>query len=355
MKRLAVALLLVLALMSTRARSHAQTAGPPIYCYNTPTYTYVPCTPTAAPTAPPITPDKALDVSGPVQENPEISQYLLTITSRLACFPLQEPVDVFTVGNVGEAVLSPATPGSIPIQKPDTYQLSVDPLTGQAELSLEVWGRAVGPQGLGVKAFWPEENVDRVAQILAPPAPTPTATRIPGTPNSAIPPPPTTTTSAEQARFERQMGRLAPLLQQDETSTPTATATSSPSTPTATPASGAGFFVRACVTPNPTAGAPQATVWAQSVPGAVCSAAVRFSNGTTAPDLASLQQTIPDTTVAGAVFDIPGGVTGGTATVTCSYAGYNDTASADFTVSAAPPTPTSTAVSAPTATLTPSS
>ncbi|MDQ2742882.1 MAG: hypothetical protein M3Z66_11390, partial [Chloroflexota bacterium] len=123
-----------------------------------------------------------------------------------------------------------------------------------ATLSLEVLNRAVGPGGLVVKAVWPAESVERLVRVINPATPTAVPTVPPGAAtNTPVP----TATAVPAA---------------------TATAKDPPGpTPTSTP-TGQAFFVRSCITPNPSLPLDFPTIYVQTLPNAVCTASVLYSN-----------------------------------------------------------------------------
>lgn len=308
MKRIVLILVLVLGLCvvvvgPSRAQGIIVRKG---VCLSLPDLTPVSC---AFPTAIPVSPDKELAVKPSTLPNTEgVAGYTITITSRVACFPLDEPIDVYTLGNNGAAVLSPLSPTAGPLQKPDHYRVTVDK-TGLARLALEVWTRIIGLGGLDVKAVWPVEGVERIQPVIA--APTVTGTVV-----ATVVPTPTSTSTPVPA------GTSGPA------ATPTAPATQ--------------FFVRVCVSPNPVGKATQATAYVQSLPGATCALSVTFSNGTAATELTGNEFQIPNTGVGGIPFTVNSAASSGTVTAACTFQGLSDTATASFLIT--PPTATPTAV-----------
>jgi hypothetical protein len=312
MRRSALALVLVMIPAALLGRgwtpAHGAVAGH--VCFDPATYVQAACTPTPAATAVAIPITKTLNVSAALPTGPGISNYYVTLQSSMACFPLNEPIDVYTFGNTGEAALSPATPGTFPVQNPDQYRVTPDQF-GTAVLSLEVFTAGVGPDGLTVKAIWPQEGVEQIAPVIpgATPGPTDTGTPEPATATPVMSPSPTPTPG------------------------PTETATAVPTTTRP-------FFLRTCVSPNPTGTSTQATVYVETLPGATCTASVTFSNGTTAADLADVAQTVGSPGTAGFTFTVDQTATSGTAAVTCAYDGESGKSASGFLIGSPTPTPT---------------
>jgi hypothetical protein len=216
------------------------------------------------------------------------------VTSRVACFSLDEPIDVSTFGSPGAAALSPATPGTFPVQRPNSYEIHAND-QGEADLLLEVAGKFVGPEGVGVKAVWPLENVDRFVQVVQPA--TPTATPV-GTPAPTDTPTPVPTAT--------------------ETPGPTETPSA---TPTATPLPGP-LTLATCLTPNPVPAGAGATLYVRTFPGAICSVSVLFDNGASTTSLGGGQQEVGPAGIAAFPFAADNtGASMGLATATCTIDG----------------------------------
>jgi hypothetical protein len=168
---------------------------------------------------------------------------------------------------------------------PQRFVLTPGP-DGTANLSLEVFNAAVGPNGLGVKAVWPEEGIEHAVVV------------VPGSvANSTV-------------------ATLAPI----PTATPAPTATG-------TPVPGP-FPLRVCVLPNPVTAGQTATIYVQTVSGAVCSATLRYSGGAFEPNLTTAvgQVAGPDG-FAVFPFTVSGGTSPATATAYCTYQGVTENAS----------------------------
>ena len=247
MRRIAVLVLLVgLPLLPAATHSTAAPATPTIvttlngYCFASPFNQLVPCPPTATPQRPLVPIDKLVQVGSGIVSPAGTTSYVVNITSKHACFSLAEPIAVYALGHAGSAVLSPIEP---PPPEGATSGSSVvttaDPDTGLATLLLEVLNRAVGPEGVTLKAVWTQEQIERLAQVSAAapstgtPVPSPTATQV-------------------------------------ATTTPAPTATATPGT----------FTVRACVDPNlirgRSLGGDFATLYGATLPGAVCTASISY-------------------------------------------------------------------------------
>jgi len=259
-------------------------------CFQVPGYTHVACPPTPVPTAPSIFPVKSLAVNGSLTSPYGVKTYSVSITSMIACFPEDEPIDVGTLGSPGEAVLSPATPG--PLQSPNMYVVTPNP-QGQATLSLEVWTQRVGPEGVAVQAYWPRENVLQIVPVIAATLPTvgpgtatPTATAVPGGP------------------------------------LPTATAVPVP------------LFTRVCVSPRTLPVGGTGNAYVQTAPGAICTFNIAFSDGTS---LTSPPEQIGSTGVTGISFSVPTDATAGTVSATCTLGTGASTAATPVPIA---PTPT---------------
>ncbi len=162
-------------------------------CYVVPSYTYSPtCSITPLPTAtalrPPVLAIKSMYVSGPVStEGGTIDERTVTVISDIACFSLDEPIDLYTLGNPAASALRPLTPANIPTQDKNHYRFTVDPATHAATFSLETLNSALDSTGLGVKAVWPDEDVEQITTLVAAATATPTATTVPGGTSTATP------------------------------------------------------------------------------------------------------------------------------------------------------------------------
>jgi hypothetical protein len=105
------------------------------------------------------------------------------------------------------------------------------------------------------------------------------------------------------------------------------------STPVPTTATGAGFSVRAYVTPNPVPYGAYPTLYARSSVGAVCTASVVYSTGHAPRSFDGSARTVGSSGVAGWSWHMESRGTGGTATVTCSFGGQTKSATASFSIS----------------------
>jgi hypothetical protein len=210
-------------------------------------------TPTPTPTvqAPQanIRPTKAMSVASPHVGPYGTTQYLVDITSQLACFSLLEPVEVNVLGNPAAVAISELSPEVVP-SSGTHVTVRVDGATGHAQLSLEILGSQVGPGGIDLKALWPQENLELFQNIVAPSPPTLTPTALPNQPTDT--PLPTATPG--------------------DTPTPVPTATPRPAAPTS--------GVQACVDPPVVRGLTQASsgsgaiLYGRTVPGSICTAGV---------------------------------------------------------------------------------
>lgn len=302
MRRLAVVVslvfTLVVALGTQNSRAFVVTPGSLTICQTaTPYLSYVACgSPTPA-TRQLILPDKTISVTGGAPGPVGTTAYGVTVTSRIACFPLDEPVNAYVMGvPQGAAVLYQLSP--LPSKPSNAFYVpvTVDPLTGSAALRLELYNKALGNAGLAVKANWPLEARDAVAPVVPPSAPTATAT---STPRPAItvpasPPPPPTATPAQPLPTPAVTATNTPTSTPTATPSPTPTITPTPSgptstaqpTPTATSVTFTGpVRVRVCTDPTVVNGVTLApdgqgiTAYAQTKPGASCVPTVAFSTG----------------------------------------------------------------------------
>jgi hypothetical protein len=250
-----------------------------------------------------------MSVSGPTTlPGGQVSSYTVTITSSIVCFPASEPIDLYTLGNPNASALSVISPPGIPPQDKNHYRFTVDPGTHTAMFNLEAFNAALDASGLGVKAVWPQEGIERVSSLIAPTAPTSTATPVP-----------TQATPSATATPGTTAGAGAPT---------TATATA---TPTGTPAPTAPLVLRTCVDPNPVPGGGTATLYGQTTPGAVCNAGIRFNDNTSPQDFGP-QTALSDGFV---VFPFTASKTAGsgTATVSCTLGAQSQSSNSFFLVS----------------------
>lgn len=317
MKRIAVLVVLVAAAaLSGGENSHAAMTAVNGFCFQSPYNTVVPCTTSPTPTRALILPNKTLSVSGPVAAPLDTTTYLVTITSSIACFALDEPILVYPMGGGnGAAVLSPLQPAGTAGPSPQSVVVHVDPATSTATLSLEVLNRALGTGGLVVKAVWPAESVERLVRVINPATPTAVPTVPPGAATNT--PVPTATAIP--------------------TATATATGTPGP-TPTSTP-TGQAFFVRTCITPNPSLPLDSSTIYVQTVPNAVCTASVLYSNNSQPTNFAGGPQTAEADGFAVFPFQQQTVAPAGVVLAQCTLNGASLSARAPFTVNQ-PTTPT---------------
>ncbi|MBV9282869.1 MAG: hypothetical protein JOZ41_22570 [Chloroflexi bacterium] len=323
MRRVAAVTLLLLGVAVAATTSRAQ-ISPPVtvtvvngQCFLPPYNTLTPCPTSPTPTPAPITPTKTLDLGGPVPGPNGTTSYSVTVTSRFLCFSVQEPVILYTIGSPGAAALTPLTAASVTVSN-GSVSIMVDPGTGTATLLLEVFNKAVGPEGLVLKAVWPQEGIERLVTVIAP-RPTATPTLLPGQlPPAATPTPtPSPTPSA--------------------TPTPTASgATSGAATPTPTATPTTVFTVRVCVDPNPVPRGGSATVTGLTAPGAICAASVGYNDNTVPSSTAFPGGNV--TAGSDGVVQFPLTVessvtaTGGTASINCLLNGVIETGKTTFTI-----------------------
>lgn len=291
-------------------------------CFITPYFTYAPtCSvtplPTAVATRPLIQPNKTLSVAptGSVTGSP-VSNYIVTVTSSVACFSLNEPIDLYTLGNPSAVALSALSPSSILPQDKNHYTFTVDPVTHAATFSLEAFTAALDATGLAVKAVWPLEGIERVNTLVQAATATPTATEVPG---QATDTPTLTPTSA-------------PTATPTTTGTPGATSTATV-TPTSTPLPAGPLLLRTCIQPNPVPSTGQGSIFGQTTPGAVCTASVKFNNGTRPVNFDGGPQTaLSDGFV---IFPFASSTTAGAgfAKVTCTLNGQTQISMTNFLIS----------------------
>lgn len=269
------------------------------YCFTSPFTQLVSCPVSPTPTRVPIVPNKQLTLSGAMSAPAGTTQYQVQITSQLACFALNEPVFVSTLGNPNAAAITPLFPTYMP--SPGSHvTLNVEqnenqPGAGTARALLEVFNAVVGPEGLDLKAVWAQEGIERVVNVVPPAPPTPTPTPLPGQPTPTNTP--VTTPGA----------------------TPTATVT-----PTPIPSA---FTVQACVQPRVlnghSLGGQSYTLYGHTTPGAVCIPYATDSSVLTPSDIIG-QVAGPDGLVVFPLFENSSGDYG-TASVTCTLNGQTQT------------------------------
>lgn len=270
--------------------------------YNTISQCPVPPTPTRAL----IAPNKTLSVSGGTSGPAGSTTYQVTVVSKFVCFALNEPVDLYSLAQNPNAVAITGIQPQVP-SSGSSISLMPDPATGTDTLLLEVFKDQLGSAGLDLKAVWPFEGVERVASVVAP--------------------------SATSAGGAAATGTAVPI-------------------PGVTPTPGAAvqaFSLRACVDPNPVTSGGTATLYAQTLPGAVCTASVVTPVGTPGNFNGASQTALGDGLV---VFPFTVGQTAGqgTAVVTCTYNGQTLRTTTTFTINPPPgvavasPAPVGTAV-----------
>lgn len=293
----------VVAALIVVGQTHAQTGtvqyGTVVYkgqCFLLPNY--APC-PTPLPaTIQPIFPVKDMTVGAPISGPAGVNSYDVNVVSQIGCFSLSEPVIVTALGNHGQAVLRQVNPEIIGGNPALVHVVPSD--TGTALLSLEVWTSQVGPEGLTVKAIWPEENVERLQEVI-PGQPVPTATGGPTDTPTPVPPTPAPPTST-------------PVIE----GTPLPTATSTPSVP---------FSLQLCYRSNPS------EIDIRSLPGAICTLALSLNQGLLqGTDYNSGPFSIPDTGVGSVPFTPSTKSTQGAAAARCTYGGQTLVQSISFAV-----------------------
>ncbi|HZS94268.1 MAG TPA: hypothetical protein VFA78_05685 [Chloroflexota bacterium] len=254
MRRLALSLCVVALLVVGAGYRHTSADDITVFngsCFASPSNTLIPCS-TLTPTAPPplVEPVKELGVGGGTTGPYGVTGYPVNLTSTFVCFALNEPINVYTLGSPGATALTPLfpDPDTATQNAADSVTTYVDAATGQAQLELEVRNSSVGPEGVVVKAVWPQEGVERLVTVISGSA---TAT-----------PAPTTTATP--------------------TGTPPPTATPAP-TATATPVSSSGpFTAQACVQPSVLRGydfkGGSGILYGRTTPGATCTAGISYYN-----------------------------------------------------------------------------
>ncbi|GAC1327342.1 MAG: hypothetical protein NVSMB22_18810 [Chloroflexota bacterium] len=263
---------------STATPAPTATASPqPTTTFNglcvTPPYNSISqCPVSPTPTRALIAPTKTLTIGNGSPGPAGSTNYNVSITSRFACFTLNEPVTVYALTDNPGAVAITAVHPSVG-SKGSSVSIFPDPVTGTADLALEVFKGLLGPAGLDLKAVWPIEGVERVATVVEP-ATTPAAT------GTAVP------------------------------ATPGVPAATTPSS----------FSLRACVDPTPVTTGQGATLYAQTLPGAVCTASVVDPEGKPADFTGAAQTALSDGLV---IYPFTAGQTPGqgVAVVQCSLNG----------------------------------
>jgi hypothetical protein len=104
-------------------------------------------------------------------------------------------------------------------------------------------------------------------------------------------------------------------------------------TPRPTTGAGAGFSVRAYVTPDPVPYGAYPTLHARTAVGAVCTASVVYATGHAPRSFDGSARTVGSSGVVGWTWHMQSSGTGGTATVTCSVGGQTKSAKATFSIS----------------------
>ena len=97
-------------------------------------------------------------------------------------------------------------------------------------------------------------------------------------------------------------------------------------TPRPTLATGAGFSVRAHVSPNPVSYGAYPTLYARTAAGVVCTASVLYSTGHAPCSFDGSARTVGSSGVVGWTWHMQSSGTGGTVTVTCSFHGQTRSA-----------------------------
>jgi hypothetical protein len=103
-------------------------------------------------------------------------------------------------------------------------------------------------------------------------------------------------------------------------------------TPSSTTGTGAGFSVRAYVTPNPVSNGAHPTLYARTAAGAVCTASVLYSTGYAPRSFDGSARTVGSSGAVRWTWHMQSSGTGGTATVTCSFGGQTRSVKASFSI-----------------------
>jgi hypothetical protein len=103
-------------------------------------------------------------------------------------------------------------------------------------------------------------------------------------------------------------------------------------TPTPTVVTGAGFSVRAYISPNPVPYGAYPTLYARTAAGAVCTASVTYSTGYPPRSFDGSARTVGSSGVVSWTWHMESRGTGGTATVTCSFHGQTKSATTSFSI-----------------------
>lgn len=313
MRRLIVGALLLTGLAIAGAhRSQAATTNIGGYCFSGPANTLVSCslgTPSATPI--PVSPVKTLSVGPPVAGPFDTVSYNVSITSQISCFALAEPTDVFTLGSPGAAVLTELYPS--PGQSGgSSAEVLVDqnpnsPHAGTAQLTLEVGKNYLGPEGLDLKAVWPDEGVERVVNIVAPAPPTATPTGQPTATSTATP-----------------------------TATPTLTPTPKGTPATPTPVTVAALHVQACVQPDimngATLGGGSGVLNGLTSPSALCGAQLKYLDGTVPVTFDGSARPADANGLVSFPFGEKSTAGGGIARITCTLGGLSQSACTGFLI-----------------------
>jgi hypothetical protein len=282
------------------------------YCFNPAANGYVPCSSVTTPTATVVPPSasKLLSVSSPQAGPNGTTQYLVTVTSKLTCFSLPEPTNLYALTSPGAAVFTELAPvpGGATGQEVSVLvdQNPNSPTAGTAQLSLEADNAALGVSGLTVKAVWPSEQVERIINLVPPATPTATATPYPGQPTATPTPTPSPTPTS--------------------TSTPAATATPSAAT----------LSVQACVQPSimngHTLGGDFPTLYGMASPGAACTGSVLYLDGTAPPNFNGAAQTVDNSGIVSFPWSEDTTAGGGIARVSCQLGPLTAAACTGFLV-----------------------
>jgi hypothetical protein len=297
--RRVLAAIVIFSLLGVAGVRSSRAFDPPLndYCFNPAANGYVLCSSIATPTATvvPPAPTKLLNIGG-AQAGPNgTTQYLVTVTSQLACFSLPEPTNLYALTSPGAAVFTELAPvpGGTSGQEVSVLvdQHPNSPTAGMAQLSLEANNAALGVSGLTVKAVWPNEQVERIINLVPPATPTATATPYPGQPTATPTPIPSPT----------------------PTVTPTPAATATPSATT--------LSVQACVQPSimngHSLGGDFPTLYGMTAPGATCTASVLYLDGNAPTSFNGASQTVDGSGIVSYPWNEDSTAGGGIARVSC--------------------------------------